>query len=39
MRQAIDDVLLEKFVYPNSWVDAQKRHQLLYGDDYRDLQY
>ncbi len=39
MKQAIDDVLHEKYVFPTSWSVAQKRHQRLYGDDYRDLQY
>ena len=39
MKQAIDEVLLERFVYPNSWSEAQKRHQLLYGDDFRDIQF
>ncbi|KAA3665282.1 MAG: Appr-1-p processing protein [Chloroflexi bacterium] len=39
MKQAIDDMLLEKYIFPNSWSDAQKRHQRLYGDDYRDLQH
>ncbi len=39
MKQAVDDVILEEYTYPTSWADAQKRHQLLYGDNYRDLQY
>ena len=39
MKQAIDDIVLEKYDYPHTWVEAQKRHQLLYGDDFRDLQY
>lgn len=39
MKQAIDDVIIEKFTFPTSWSDAQKRHQLLYGDNFRDLQY
>jgi O-acetyl-ADP-ribose deacetylase (regulator of RNase III) len=39
MKQAVDDVLRESFTYPESWFEAQTRHQLLYGDDFRDLQY
>lgn len=39
MKQAIDDVILEKSTFPTSWSDAQKRHQLLYGNTHRDLQF
>jgi O-acetyl-ADP-ribose deacetylase (regulator of RNase III) len=39
MKQAIEDVVLEKYEYPGTWPEAQRRHQLLYGDDFRDLQY
>lgn len=37
MKQAIQDVNVG-YDFPRSWSDAQKRHQLLYGDNYRDLQ-
>lgn len=37
MKQAIHDVLVRN-EFPESWLDAQKRHQLLYSDSYRDLQ-
>lgn len=39
MKQAVYDVLKEASSFPTSWIEAQTRHQLLYGDDYRDLQY
>lgn len=39
MKQAVDDILLDRYVYPTSWTEAQKRHQLLYGENYRDLQF
>lgn len=40
MKQAVEDVLEEKYVYPQSWWEAAQRHQLLYtdSDDIRDLQ-
>jgi len=38
VRAAIDEVLLEKDAFPNSWADAQARHQRLYSDEVRDLQ-
>lgn len=40
MKQAIEDVIEEKYVYPQSWWEAAQRHQLLYSDsdDIRDLQ-
>lgn len=38
MRAAIDEVVLEKATVPQTWADAQSRHQLLYGDRFRDLQ-
>lgn len=37
MKQAINDVNLH-YEFPKSWRDAQIRHQLLYSEDYRDLQ-
>lgn len=39
VRAAIEDVLLKKRGFPTSWKDAQTRHQRLYSDDLRDLQY
>jgi O-acetyl-ADP-ribose deacetylase (regulator of RNase III) len=38
MKQAYDHVWLEKFVFPDTWSEAQKNHQLLYSKTYRDLQ-
>ena len=37
MKQAIQNVDAQP-PFPQSWFDAQKRHQLLYSDHYRDLQ-
>jgi O-acetyl-ADP-ribose deacetylase (regulator of RNase III) len=37
MKQAIQDVIIHN-EFPQSWSDAQKRHQLLYSESYRDLQ-
>jgi O-acetyl-ADP-ribose deacetylase (regulator of RNase III) len=39
VRAAIEDTLLERRSFPTSWHDAQRRHQQLYGDTIRDLQY
>ena len=39
MKQAVDDILRGSFTFPTSWIEAQTRHQLLYGEDFRDLQY
>ena len=39
MKAAVDDVLLGKSSFPSSWHEAQVKHQLLYGDSTRDLQY
>ena len=39
VRKAIDEVILGQNPFPISWAQAQVRHQLMYGDDYRDLQY
>jgi len=39
MKQAYMDVVQNKYVFPNSWHEAQMRHQLLYSNGYRDLQY
>jgi O-acetyl-ADP-ribose deacetylase (regulator of RNase III) len=37
MKQAMQDVNIHH-EFPQSWFDAQKRHQLLYSENYRDLQ-
>lgn len=39
MKAAVDDVLLMKSFFPSSWQEAQAKHQLLYSDDIRGLQY
>ena len=39
VRAAIEDVLSESPVFPTSWADAQIRHQKLYTDRVRDLQF
>ena len=39
VRAAIDDVLLKKFYPPVSWAEASERHQLLYSNRTKDLQY
>lgn len=39
VRAAIEDVILCKNVFPKSWADAQQRHQKLYTDYPKDLQY
>jgi O-acetyl-ADP-ribose deacetylase (regulator of RNase III) len=38
VRAAIEEVVLERGTFPQTWADAQSRHQLLYGDRFRDLQ-
>lgn len=38
VRTAIDEVILDNYRYPNTWAEAQRRHQLLYSDSVRDLQ-
>jgi O-acetyl-ADP-ribose deacetylase (regulator of RNase III) len=38
VRAAIEEVILERTSFPQSWADAQSRHQLLYGNRFRDLQ-
>jgi O-acetyl-ADP-ribose deacetylase (regulator of RNase III) len=39
VRAAIDDVLLKKYRMPQSWAEASERHQLLYTDKLKRLQY
>jgi O-acetyl-ADP-ribose deacetylase (regulator of RNase III) len=38
MKKAFDDIWLNKYVFPMSWYDAQIQHQLLYSNNWRDLQ-
>lgn len=38
MKQAYDDVWLGKGNFPKTWSEAQINHQLLYDEDYHDLQ-
>ncbi len=39
MQRAIEDFVLEKNTFPQSWVDASAKHQELYTDKIRNLQY
>lgn len=39
VRQAIDDILYEKYGLPESWAEASEKHQLLYTDKLTRLQY
>lgn len=39
VRAAIDEVVLGLATFPASWDDAQERHQRLYAESVRDLQY
>jgi len=39
VRAAIDDVVLDRYQMPKSWAEASERHQLLYTDRPRRLQY
>lgn len=39
VRAAIDEIVLGKIPFPKTWFDASKRHQRLYTDQVRDLQY
>ena len=38
VRAALEEVVLERGTFPQTWADAQSRHQLLYGDGFWDLQ-
>ncbi len=38
VREAIDAVLLGKQMFPETWLEAQVRHQSLYTEEFRDLQ-
>ncbi len=39
MKRALEDVIEEKYQFPQSWWEAAQRHQLLYSDTARDLQH
>ena len=39
VRTAIREVVLGEYKFPTSWADAQMRHQQMYSDKFRDLQY
>jgi O-acetyl-ADP-ribose deacetylase (regulator of RNase III) len=39
VRKAIDDVLLNTYTMPKSWAEASERHQLLYTENLKRLQY
>lgn len=39
MQTAIEDFILDKNTFPQSWVDASAKHQELYTDRIRNLQY
>ena len=39
VRAAIDDCLHEKYTRPHTWAEASERHQLLYTDRPKRLQY
>lgn len=39
VRMAIDDILLENYTMPQSWAEASERHQLLYTNKLKRLQY
>lgn len=39
VRAAIKEVVFDDYEFPTSWADAQMRHQQMYTDRFRDLQY
>jgi len=39
MKIAFEEVIEKKYKFPNSWHEAQMRHQLLYSEQFRDIQY
>ena len=39
VRTAIKECILDEYEFPTSWADAQMRHQQMYTDKFRDLQY
>jgi O-acetyl-ADP-ribose deacetylase (regulator of RNase III) len=38
MKQAVEEVVEEKYEFPKTWWDVSQRHQSLYSDSFRDLQ-
>jgi O-acetyl-ADP-ribose deacetylase (regulator of RNase III) len=38
MREAINDIIVDQYTFPRSWVEASERHQRLYTTDIRRLQ-
>lgn len=39
VRTAIKEVVFGEYEFPSSWADAQMRHQQMYADKFRDLQF
>ena len=39
VRTAIKEVVFDEYEFPESWADAQIRHQRMYTDRFRDLQF
>ena len=39
VRQAIEEVILDRSSFPRSWLEAQRNHQSLYSNTIQDLQY
>ncbi|MEL7499651.1 MAG: macro domain-containing protein [Planctomycetota bacterium] len=39
VRNAIKEIVFDEYEFPTSWADAQMRHQQMYTDKFRDLQY
>jgi hypothetical protein len=35
MKQAYNDIWLGEYKFPNSWHEVQKKHQLLYSNNYK----
>lgn len=39
VENSLADVLLEEYAIPQSWAEASERHQLLYTNKLKRLQY
>jgi O-acetyl-ADP-ribose deacetylase (regulator of RNase III) len=39
MKKAYDHFYLDEYEFPKTWREAQINHQLLYGNNFRDLQF
>jgi len=39
MKRAIDEIFYEKYEFPKTWQEAQKRHQLLYRQNIKNMQF